>query len=116
MRFLKEAKTEASASSGFLKYFISLKKLEKMPEISRFFGIIIYMYHKDHAPSHLHAKFGEMEAMFSIETVEIIKGDLPKSQTRLVQAWIELHKEELFTNWNLLQQENAEFFKIKPLE
>jgi hypothetical protein len=87
-----------------------------MPEISRFFGIIIYMYHKDHSPQHIHAKFGEFEAMFSIITGDLLNGNLPKSQTRLVQAWIELHSEELKNNWELLQQENAEFFKIKPLE
>jgi len=87
-----------------------------MAEICRFFGIIIYMYHKDHVPDHLHARFAEFEAMFSIDSGEIIEGELPKSQTRLIQAWIEIHKEELKNNWNLLQQENASFFKIKPLE
>lgn len=74
------------------------------------------MYHRDHVPSHIHARYGDLEAMFSIETGDSIKGNLPISQTRLVQAWIELHKEELQTNWKLLQQDNAEFFKIKPLE
>jgi hypothetical protein len=86
-----------------------------MAEISRFFGIIIYMYHKDHVPIHLHARYGEFEAMFEISTAEIINGEMPKSQQRMVQAWIEIHKDELLTNWNNLQSENASFFKIKPL-
>lgn len=62
-----------------------------MPEISRFFGIIIYMYSKDHLPPHFYAEYGDEEGMFSIETCNIIKGDLPRKQTRLVQAWAELH-------------------------
>lgn len=87
-----------------------------MPEISRFFGIIIYMYAKDHLPPHFHAEYGDEEAMFSIETCNIIIGDLPRKQCRLVQAWAELHKEELMENYLELQQEQASFFKIKPLE
>jgi hypothetical protein len=87
-----------------------------MPEISRFFGIVIYMYLKDHFPPHFHAKYGEHEAMFSIETGEIFQGDIPKTQKRLVQAWVELHREELIKNFELLQNENAEFFKIDPLK
>ena len=54
--------------------------------------------------------------MFSIETCNIIIGDLPRKQSRLVQAWAELHKEELMENYLELQQEQASFFKIKPLE
>jgi hypothetical protein len=74
------------------------------------------MYHRDHAPLHLHAKYAEFEAMFSIETCDIIEGDLPKTQTRLIQAWMEIHQDELKNNWELLQQDNASFFKIKPLQ
>jgi len=48
-----------------------------MPEISRFFGIIIYMYFKDHLPPHFHAEYGGQEAQFSIETGNVIVGDLP---------------------------------------
>jgi hypothetical protein len=86
-----------------------------MPEISRFFGIIIYMYLKDHLPPHFHAEYSGEEAMFSIETGNIIQGDLPRKQTRLVQAWVELHRDELMENYNLLQQEIGSFKKIKPL-
>ena len=87
-----------------------------MPEISRFFGVILYMYAKDHLPPHFHAEYNDEEAMFSIETGNIIKGDLPKKQARLVQAWVELHREELMKNYESLQAEKASFKKIKPLE
>ncbi|HYG14753.1 MAG TPA: DUF4160 domain-containing protein [Bacteroidia bacterium] len=87
-----------------------------MPEISRFFEIIIYMYFKDHVPPHFHAVYGEHEALFSIETGEIFQGDLPKKQLRLVQAWTELHREELMRNFNALTTDNPTYFKIKPLE
>ena len=86
-----------------------------MPEISRFYGIIIYMYYYDHMPPHLHAKYNEDEALFSIESGEIMTGNLPKKQLRLVQAWIELHREELFENFELLTQENPSYFTINPL-
>jgi len=62
---------------------------EPMPEISRFFGIIVYMYFKDHLPPHFHAEYNGQEAQFSIETGNIIVGDLPRKQTRLIQAWVE---------------------------
>jgi hypothetical protein len=82
-----------------------------MPKISRFFGIIIYMYAKDHLPPHFHAEYNGEEAMFAIETGEIIIGSLPKKPTRLVQAWVELYRDELMDNYNLLQQETGSFKK-----
>lgn len=86
-----------------------------MPEISRFYGIIIYMYFGDHIPPHFHAIYNEWEGVVSIETAELIQGDLPKKQLRLVQAWAELYREELFNNFELLNSDNPEFNKIKPL-
>ena len=86
-----------------------------MPEISRFYGIVIYMYFKDHFPPHFHALYNEYEALFSIETGEIIQGDIPKKQLRLIQAWVELHREELFENFNELSQDNPHYKKINPL-
>jgi len=87
-----------------------------MPEISRLFGIIIYMYHKDHAPSLFICKIWRNGSNVLYRNGRNNQRRFAQEPKRLVQAWIELHKEELFTNWNLLQQENAEFFKIKPLE
>ena len=77
-----------------------------MPEISRFFGIIIRMYSeigKQHHEAHFHAYYNEYVAVFRIEQVELIAGTLPKKQQRLVEAWAELHQTELFEDWKKLQ-------------
>ena len=57
-----------------------------MPEISRFFGIIIKMFFKDHSPPHFHVEFGEFRAIFNIQSQEIMEGNLPSKQLKLVQA------------------------------
>ena len=57
-----------------------------MPEISRFYGIVIRMFFRDHQPAHFHARFGEFEAQINISDGEIIEGNLPKKPLRLVQA------------------------------
>ena len=88
-----------------------------MPIISMFYGIIIRMYlldNEQHSLPHIHAKYAEFEASISIEDGEILAGELPKKQLRLVQAWIELHKDELFANWEIaISGENP--YKIRPL-
>lgn len=87
-----------------------------MPEISRFFGIIITMYADDHNPPHLHARHGEYNARFEIESGDLMEGDFPKKQLRLIQAWIELHRDELIENWKESQKDNPEINKIDPLK
>ena len=77
------------------QFSIFIYKKQDMPELSRFFGIVIYMYFKDHLPPHFHATYQEYEAQVAIETGNTIAGDLPRKQTRLVQAWVELHRDEL---------------------
>jgi hypothetical protein len=77
-----------------------------MPELSRFFGIIIRMYAEPFAPHHqphFHAYYQEFAAVFALDTLEIIAGELPVKQRRLVEAWAELHREELRNDWELLQ-------------
>ena len=89
-----------------------------MPEISRFFGIIIRMYAEPHAPHHrphLHAYYQGDVGVYAIDTIELIAGQLPRRQQRLVEAWIELHHEELLTDWERLQSGRAPF-KIDPLQ
>lgn len=76
-----------------------------MPEISRFFGIAITMFAEAgerHNIPHLHVRYGEHRATFAIATGDLLAGSLPKSQLRLVQAWIELHREHLEEDWQLL--------------
>ncbi len=77
-----------------------------MPELSRFFGIIIRMYMEVGAPHHLphfHAYYQDDVAIFSLDPVELIAGGVPRRQRRLVEAWAELHQEELLADWTLLQ-------------
>ena len=49
-----------------------------MPRVSQFFGVVIYMYHNDHLPSHFHAEYGEFEAVYAIDTLDILRGQLPR--------------------------------------
>lgn len=81
-----------------------------MPEICRFYGLIIYMFYNDHQPPHFKVKFGEFEANVFIENGNLLNGDLPLNKLKLVQAWAEIHKEELILIWDTKQ-----FHKIKPL-
>ena len=70
-----------------------------MPEISRFYGIVIKMFFQDHSPPHFHAEYQGHEALFDIQTCEVIKGKLPKRAKMLVIEWILEHRQELMTNW-----------------
>lgn len=78
-----------------------------MPELSRFYGIIIRMFSepsgRHHVP-HFHAYYGEHTAVFSISPVALIIGYVPLRQQRLIEAWAELHGEELLADWQLLEQ------------
>lgn len=88
-----------------------------MPTISMFFGIVIYMYFYDnerHQLPHIHAKYQGKDATFSILDGEVIAGEIPAAKAKLVQAWIEIHREELMANWDLAI--NGEpLFRIDPL-
>jgi len=85
-----------------------------MPEISRFLGIIIAMYYKDHSPPHFHAIYGEYDITIEIES-GIINGRFPRRALRLVLEWLEIHKDELFENWQLAEQRKP-LKGIAPLE
>lgn len=85
-----------------------------MPEISRFFGIIITMYFRDHAPPHFHASYNEHEALIAIETLGIVQGSLPPKALSLVVEWASQHRDELLANWQGLSTLGS-FQKISPL-
>ena len=87
-----------------------------MPEISRFFGIIIYMFPDDHNPPHFHAKYGDDKAMIHIKSGEIMEGKMTRRALRLIQDWTELHQQELLENFELLRQENKTYFPVEPLK
>ncbi len=88
-----------------------------MPVLSMFYGIIIRMQcehgGKHHLP-HIHVICGEEESVFSLDG-ELIEGTISVSKKKLVEAWIEIHKEELLANWKLLD-EGEQSFKIEPLK
>ena len=88
-----------------------------MPTISMFFGIIIRMYYapKEHNPPHLHAYFQDYKMTIRIDDGEIMEGNMPVRQIRLVQAWVEIHKDELWADWKLCQ-EGEKPFQIEPLK
>lgn len=75
-----------------------------MPRVSQFFGIIIYMYHNDHPPAHFHAEYGDFEALYEIETLETLRGNLPRRAHTMVIEWALLHRAELRINWELARQ------------
>ena len=78
-----------------------------MPELSRFYGIIIRMYlevGEPHHKPHFHAYYQNDVAVIGIDPVEVLAGALPRRQHRLVEAWAELHEEELLSDWQLLEQ------------
>jgi hypothetical protein len=88
-----------------------------MPAISMFFGIVVYLYFFDnqrHHSPHIHAEYGEYEGTFMISDAEMIEGDLPNKQRKLVSAWIEIHKEELMADWQLAVT-GQKVFDIDPL-
>jgi hypothetical protein len=85
-----------------------------MPEISRFLGIIIRMFYREHAPPHFHAKYGDFEAVVSLDT-GVVEGRFPKRALRLVLEWYELHADELRADWELAA-EGKPLRSIAPLE
>ena len=77
-----------------------------MPEIARFYGIVISMYFFDHAPPHLHARYGRAEAMFRLADAQSFRGELPPTARELVREWILAHRHELDENWRLVAAGN----------
>ena len=85
-----------------------------MPEISRFYGIVIRMYFNDHAPPHFHAIYSGTEAQIAVNPVAIRSGRLPPRAMALVVEWALLHEEELMENWRRLHTDEPAQ-KIIPL-
>ena len=86
-----------------------------MPTLSIFFGLIIRMYYKDHQPPHVHVQYQQYNAIIDIATGNLMEGQLPIRQMRLVQAWVEIHKDNLTADWELCRN-GEEPFKIEPLK
>ena len=85
-----------------------------MPEISRFYGIIITMFINEHNPPHFHVEYHDYKAMITIED-GIVMGALPRRALNLVYEWLDLHKDELLENWKRIES-NQNLQKIEPLK
>ena len=83
-----------------------------MPEISRFFGIIIAMYYNDHAPPHFHVRYGTERALIAIDTLIVLEGKLSPRALGLVMEWASSHQTELLVDWNLARGQAP----LKPIE
>jgi hypothetical protein len=85
-----------------------------MPEISRFYGIVIAMFYSEHGPPHFHARYGREKVAIDIRTLEVLEGRLPPRALGLVLEWAALHQDELVQDWELAREEQPPV-KIEPL-
>jgi hypothetical protein len=86
-----------------------------MPTLSVFYGIVIQMFWRDHAPPHFHALYGEHEVLLDLRDLGTIRGSLPRRAMALVLEWAAEHREELVEDWNLCSQLNPPK-RIEPLK
>ena len=86
-----------------------------MPEISRFYGIVIQMYYGDHPPPHFHAYYGDATAKIDIHTLAVTEGALPRRALALVLEWAVQHRRELLEDWRLAELHES-LNQIPPLE
>lgn len=85
-----------------------------MSTISVFLGITIIMFYNEHPPAHFHAEYAEDEATYDIETLTVVRGELPRRAHRYILAWANQHQDELRENWNRMRQ-NLSPIRIEPL-
>ena len=83
-----------------------------MPELSRFFGIIILMYYNDHPPPHFHVRYGRQKAIVSVESLAVLEGRLSPRVLGMVIEWASLHRQELRDAWTLAENHTP----LKPIE
>jgi hypothetical protein len=83
-----------------------------LPTISTFYGLVIQMFWKDHAPPHFHALYGEHEALIDLRELRLLRGSLPRRAMALLLEWAADHRDELMEDWNLCSQLQAP----KPIE
>jgi hypothetical protein len=85
-----------------------------MPEISRFYGIVIAMFYNEHNPPHFHARYGRDQAAIDIRTLLVLEGRIPPRALGLVKEWASTHQEELMQDWQQARR-GATPRKIEPL-
>jgi len=89
-----------------------------MPILSMFYGVVVYMYFFDvqrHHRPHFHVEYAEFTAVIAIDDGEVLEGELPRNKMKLVQAWTEIHHDEIIADWSLAVR-GLPLQKIKPLE
>jgi hypothetical protein len=86
-----------------------------MPEISRFFGIIVAMFYNDHAPPHFHVRYAGERALIGLETLSVLEGKLSPRVLGLVVEWAALHRQELLDDWESARREEP-LQPIAPLD
>ena len=86
-----------------------------MPRLAEFYGIVIAMYYRDHAPAHFHALYAEHEAEISLDTLGVLKGSLPRRALALVVEWAASHHDELEVAWEHARRHEP-LGKIAPLD
>ncbi len=86
-----------------------------MPEISRFYGIVIQMYYDDHEPPHFHVRYSGQKALIGIQALSLLRGSLSPRALGLVMEWAATHRAELMEDWILARAE-AQLKPIAPLE
>jgi hypothetical protein len=85
-----------------------------MPKISSFYGLLILMNFKDHAPPHFHVWYGDFKVTVSIQD-GIVTGEMPQRALKMIFEWLEIHRQELLLDWEKAQQGEA-LDKIEPLK
>lgn len=96
---------------------IAIERKKQMPVISMFYGVIVLMYYFDnrkHHQPHIHVQYSDEEAVVSIPDGNVIEGAIKAAKLKLVQAWIEIHRDELMADWRLAVNGQS-VFKIEPL-
>jgi len=91
------------------------KRFKAVPEICRFFGIVVTMYYNDHSPEHFHAKYGASRVVIGLADLTVLRGALPPRALGLVMEWAVQHRGELMENWTLSRAKQP-LKSIAPLE
>ncbi len=86
-----------------------------MPRVSQFYGVIVYMSFNDHLPSHFHAEYGGLEAVSAIDTLDLLRGQLPRRAHIMVIEWALAHRNELRDNWQKAREQQP-LAQIDPLD
>lgn len=88
---------------------------KKVPEISRFYGITIRMFYDDHPPPHFHVIYADYTAIIELNSLALLKGELPARAHGLVVEWARMHQKELKSQWQRAQT-GKQVEKIPPLD